>query len=288
MDLNALRNAAANSSRLPDPPAIRAVLKGPPPEEPLGFGYDEDRAEALKSFGFQRPWPKTLAECEAPEFVPKMLDLFDYDPATGFIWQKYNPRSNPLSRMTTIGRSGFGRVSFYELSVASAKLVWFIHHRRWPRGQLRHLDDDKANDRIENLAEARRAPSRLDEPLEWVPGGLRRVRKNPSRGVARCGPDHWQAYCRVDGKQKSLGRFDTEAEALAARAAWERGEERPQPAFGTSRVRKVPSRGVARSGPNHWQAYCRVNGEQTNLGRFKTEAEALAARAAWELGVDLV
>lgn len=216
MDLRELQNLAANASVKPVAPAE---------PENLPFGSDEDRAEALMSFGFKKPWPKTLADCERPEFVAKLMDVFEYDPETGYVWQRYNPRSHPHSRMTTIGRSGFGRISFYNLSAASAKIVWFIHHHRWPRGQLRHLDDDKANDRIENLIETRDVPTRLDESLEWVPGAMRRVRKNPGRGVSRCGPNHWQAYCRVNGKQKGLGRFDTEAEALAARAKWERGED---------------------------------------------------------------
>lgn len=227
MDINFLRKAAAASVATKRIEAEQAAAEkaAPEPVVLLSFGADEDRAEQMRSFGQQKPWPKTLAECERPEFVAKLLDLFEYDPATGYVWQRYNPKSNPHSRMTTIGRSGFGRISFYELSSASAKIVWFLHHHRWPRGQLRHRDDNKANDRIENLIETRDLPGRVDEALEWVPGALRRVRKNPSRGVARCGADHWQAYCRVNGKQKTLGRFKTEAEALAARAAWEKGHD---------------------------------------------------------------
>ena len=50
--------------------------------------------------------------------------------------------------------------------------------------------------------------------------------------------------------------------------------------------RKHP-KGVAPMGPNHWQAYARPNGGQKFLGKFKTQAEAVEARARYDAGQDL-
>lgn len=169
---------------------------------------------------FQGAPPETIEAC--PRHIEQLRDLFAYDKATGKLWLAFN---DPPNLATTPGRNGHGRVSFYTMTAASARVVWLLHHGRWPDGKLGRRDNDVRNDRIENLYEprvereqaARRAA--MAEPKVFG----KRVRKNPSRGVARCGPDHWQAYVRIDGKQKGLGRFKTEAEAIAARAAWDGG-----------------------------------------------------------------
>lgn len=182
--------------------------------------------EAVKTtvglaFCFQGTPPKTIEEC--PAHIDKLRDMFRYDAATGKLHYAFQP--GPITLVTTPGRNGHGRVSFYTMTSASGRMVWLLHHGRWPNGKLGRRDKDVTNDRIENLYEPR-AERNAAAPIAAAGATpAKRVRKNPSRGVSRCGPDHWQAYARVAGRQKGLGRFTTEDEALAARAAWDRGED---------------------------------------------------------------
>jgi hypothetical protein len=45
--------------------------------------------------------------------------------------------------------------------------------------------------------------------------------------------------------------------------------------------------GVCTMGPNHWQAYATFNCQRKFLGKFKTQEEAVAARARYDAGQDL-
>lgn len=169
-------------------------------------------AEAMKPLCFQGEQPHFLVD--VPRFIEKARAMFEYDPETGLLYYRFMRRTAlRLEERATwpYGPNGYGRVKLWGMGSSSANVVWLLHHGRWPIGRLRRRDGDARNDRIENLAEA---PARA---------GL--MGRQPSRGVARSGPHHWQAYTKIEGVQKNLGRFKTEAEAVAARAAWDRGED---------------------------------------------------------------
>ncbi len=166
-------------------------------------------AEAAMPDHLREPLPHTLTE--VPKYIDKVRRWFRYDPETGDLFHDFAPdKWDKVTR--AVGLKGYGRVTFYDFSTSSANVVWLLHKARWPVGRLARRDDDVQNDRIENLYEP------INEP--HTARALSR-----SRGVARSGPRHWQAYVRVNGEQKNLGRFKTEAEAIAARAAWDRGDD---------------------------------------------------------------
>jgi hypothetical protein len=180
---------------------------------------EEARRNALLPLAYQMPHPKTREE--ALGMLPKVRDMFRYDPATGNLWFRHQEipgaPDNWRSLATNPGRNGYATVNFYGMTIYAAQLVWLLHHDRWPNGRLKRRDGDTLNDRIENLYEPR-------SEVRAVQTGPR-TRKNASRGVARCGPDHWQAYVRVGGRQINLGRFNTEAEAQKARTDWDMGAD---------------------------------------------------------------
>jgi hypothetical protein len=64
-------------------------------------------------------------------------------------------------------------------------------------------------------------------------------------------------------------------------------QPKPKPRKEREFKRKHPV-GVAPMGPAHWQAYARANGAQRFLGRFKTQEEAIKARADYDAGLDLI
>jgi len=65
--------------------------------------------------------------------------------------------------------------------------------------------------------------------------------------------------------------------------------DQPKPKVRKERAfkRKHPI-GVCPMGPNHWQAYVAFKGQRKFLGRFKTQEEAIKARADYDAGLDLV
>lgn len=170
---------------------------------------DEQRRIDALPFCIRPPLPETLSE--VPDFMEKVKAFFIYHPSGDLLCSWRAP--NELGRIVTKRRGvhGKGYADFWGMQAATDDIVWLLHHGAWPAGKLRHIDGDWRNDRIENLRE----PLANENPLG----------RAPSRGVARSGPHHWQAYVKIDGVQKNLGRFKTEAEAIARRGAWDRGED---------------------------------------------------------------
>lgn len=62
--------------------------------------------------------------------------------------------------------------------------------------------------------------------------------------------------------------------------------DQPKPKVKREFKRKHP-KGVAPMGPNHWQAYATSHCQRKFLGRFKTQEEAIKARADYDAGLDL-
>lgn len=91
------------------------------------------------------------------------------------------------------------------------RLAWFYEHGRWPEHHIDHINGVKADNRIANLRDVaagvnlqnRRTPSSANKSSRLL-------------GVSFCRrTGRWRSCIRVDGRQKSLGYFDTEDAAHA-------------------------------------------------------------------------
>ena len=173
---------------------------------------NEARRQAALPFCLRNPLPEVLSE--VPMFMDKVRAFFLYHPSGDLLcaWREPNERGRIITKRR--GVHGKGYVEFWGMQAPSDDVVWLIHHGRWPKTKLQHIDGDWRNDRIENLREP-----------DAIHTGVFGMGRTPSRGVARSGPYHWQAYVKINGVQKNLGRFKSEEEALARRAAWDRGED---------------------------------------------------------------
>jgi len=111
------------------------------------------------------------------------------------------------------------------------------------------------------------------------------------KGVAKTKSGRYQAYLRIDGKQQTLGTFDTAKQAARAydHAAMQTGKppttlnyQDKVPNFYKPKKKKMRSdntigyRGVAKRG-NRFQAKIQIDGGRNHLGMFGTIKEAAIA-----------
>ena len=155
---------------------------------------------------------------ETSEILELARETFDLE--DGKLYQK-KARSGVRvgERAGSINKSrGYREVSLDGRSYKEHRLIYSMHHNRWPVAQIDHRDGVRDNNRIENLREVTQAEN------------LRAFCKPKSgassqyRGVCFCKTNKkWMASIGKDGTQYNLGRFSNEtAAALAYNAAAKR------------------------------------------------------------------
>jgi len=135
-----------------------------------------------------------------------------YDPDTGIFTAKKACGKKPAGRQ--LGSSCNGNhlhISVLGRSYTAQRLAWFYMHGEWPNGVIDHINRIKIDNRFCNLRCVSQSHNALN--TEYSRG------KAKVRGVTYLPP--WKATIQVDGKRKTLGRFHTFEEAVAARKAAE-------------------------------------------------------------------
>lgn len=150
----------------------------------------------------------------------RLLEILQYDSETGV----FTCRSSGFRRKAgdIAGRAGkphlsrgrmivpYWRISVDGKSYSRSKLVWFYVTGQFPDFEIDHRDTDSFNDRFSNLRRATRALNNAN----------RRVFKNNKAGCKgvhyRSDMGKFRAMISVDGRNRSLGHFDTEQAASKA------------------------------------------------------------------------
>lgn len=137
--------------------------------------------------------------------------VLDYDPQTGLFTWKFSP--TPSVKKGDIAGSSH---SEGYISIRIAKRLYFAHRLAWlwmkgdwPKDQIDHKDNNRSNNRWDNLRNVRPALNTQNQrkPPKSNTSGFLGV--SAKRGK-------WRACIIVDGKQRFLGSFDTPEDASCA------------------------------------------------------------------------
>lgn len=141
----------------------------------------------------------------------RLQELLKYDPATGeFTWVKSGRRAGHLA---SVGRKRNPQKRWFigiDYRVYPRhRLAWLYMTGAWPPAEIDHENRDTLDDRWGNLREATRSQNQANTRL---------YRSNSSgyRGVHLNQYGRWRAIISENGKNRSIGYFDTKEEAHAA------------------------------------------------------------------------
>ena len=145
----------------------------------------------------------------------RVRELFHYDPLTGIFTRKVRlaQRHHVGDRadfvVTGGGLKGYRRVSFDSKRYLAHRVAWLYVHGVWPSEDIDHRDTDRGNNRIGNLR---------DVPNQTNRENMRKPRTDNTSGYlgVMAHQGRWRARVHVNGRNISLGCFDTPEEAYQA------------------------------------------------------------------------
>lgn len=161
------------------------------------------------------PCPMKQAPMDRSDFTVEMArEWFAYDPVEGCVIRIKNPDRGRKVAGQKAGRlhkgSGMSQVVFKGLVVYEQHLVWALCKGHWSPHQLRHRDDNKQNNRIENLCEVTNTQTSYSS-LHLDP----QVTVEGLSGVVQAPSGRFKAQIFRE-KIIHLGTFDTPGEAHTA------------------------------------------------------------------------
>ena len=142
------------------------------------------------------------------QMLEQVRALFEYRDGMLFWRTARGSRAKVGERAGNLNPNGYRRVKLDGRLYREHRVIWLLVHGEEPPQYLDHIDEDKANNRIENL----RAIDNAHNIRRSLSGRNTYLDRRTGR---------WRAYPRYNGKMHHLGYFATEAEALAAVAVFE-------------------------------------------------------------------
>lgn len=141
----------------------------------------------------------------------KLKSLLHYNPETGLF-----TRMKRTSNRITVGEAsgspdakGYLCIRLEGKTHKAHRLAWLYVHGKWPDGEIDHINNQVADNRISNLRD--------------VSKSLNQQNRRTVRGCSRDG-SRWKAQIRFNGQFMHLGCFASESEAhgayLAAKAIY--------------------------------------------------------------------
>lgn len=140
----------------------------------------------------------------------KLRDLLRYDPETGmFTYREMRGHMMPGDVAGSVNKDGYVTVKVCRRVYLAHRLAWLYVTGAWPVKLIDHRNGIKTENRFDNLREA-------DEFINQQ--NIRRAPRNKTSSPllgARWRKDclMWRSSIRINGRNKSLGMFETDADA---------------------------------------------------------------------------
>ncbi len=142
----------------------------------------------------------------------RLKHVLSYDSDTGiFTW--INPTSPRIKVNSNAGSGwkGYTRIGLDGTEYYAHQLAWFYHYGKWPKYQIDHIDGDRSNNRISNLRDVPQSENVKNSSVG-------KTSSSGYRGVTWCNDRlNWRVNIGINGKIKSLGRFDDLDKAISVR-----------------------------------------------------------------------
>lgn len=147
----------------------------------------------------------------------RLKELFNYD-GRDLIWRA---KVSPMSHINIgdvagcVEAKGYRSIGVGNKSYKAHRLIWFWHHGKDPTDQIDHINQDKLDNRIENLREASNQENCKN----------RKINPRNTSGITGVSwhkwHEKWAACVKVSGKLIHIGYFETFDLAVSARKAAE-------------------------------------------------------------------
>lgn len=135
--------------------------------------------------------------------LERVNQLVTYDPITGEVRWKVSQGKSKTGNLAGSTQHGYGKLTIDKEQIKLHRLVWFIHHKEWPKGQIDHIDGNKLNNKISNL---RDVPMSINMQNRYA---IRRNASDMPQGVTKTKHGKFLANIRI-------GVFNSAEEASEA------------------------------------------------------------------------
>lgn len=138
----------------------------------------------------------------------RLEDAFSYNPETGEITRTVTTSSRaPKGRVVgSPNQNGYLGFYFSGRRYTCSRVAWYLYYGSWPEGDVDHLDNDRTNNRINNLEDVSHRVNcqrRSIRTKKKLPLG---VRLHPRSGK-------YEAQASIGGRTKYLGTYRTPEQA---------------------------------------------------------------------------
>ena len=137
-------------------------------------------------------------------------ELFSYNPETGVVIRKISTKKSKVGDLVgtpskvSNSKKGYSRLVVtvdYKVYLLH-RIVWLMNYGFWPMGQIDHIDQNPANNKISNLRDVAGRENQRNLPLRMTStSGVTGVYWEKKRLK-------WRASVNVGGKRHDCGFFD--------------------------------------------------------------------------------
>lgn len=141
-----------------------------------------------------------------------IVKLLSYDAETGvFTWNVSRGTKKAGSIAGKTNNKGYRVISINRHHYGAHRLAYLITYGLWPTYEIDHKNGIKTDNRISNLRDVTRAINKQNTKKSYANNGSGLLGVSFSKRTGR-----WYSRICVDGKNKSLGFYDSPDKAHAA------------------------------------------------------------------------